>query len=98
MLYLNASQAIKIFGGEEEKPYSREQLLGVLAGTSTEDSLYESSKLPENKNLQVFLNDPIIQINSEKQFVIDAKGDEHPYSSLVIAVGATAKELTTAWC
>ena len=65
----------------------------MLAGTSTKDSLYESSKLPENENLQVFLNNPITEIDSEKQLVIDAKGDKHPYSSLVMAVGATPNSL-----
>ena len=55
LLHLDALQPIKIFGGEEEKPYSREHLLEVLAGTSSKDSLYESSKLPGNDHLQVFL-------------------------------------------
>lgn len=93
LLFLNAKQPIKIFGGEEEKPYSREHLLELLAGISTKDSLYESSKLPENEHLQVFLNNPIVSIDSDKQFVLDTKGEKHAYSALVMAVGATPNKL-----
>ena len=93
LLYLDSLQPIKIFGGEEEKPYSREHLLEVLAGTSTKDSLYESSKLPDNKNLQVFLNNPIAKIDGEKKLVTDSNGDSHPYSSHIMAVGATPNTL-----
>ena len=84
---------IKIFGGEEQQPYSRENLSKMLAGELSEDALHASSELPSNKNLDVFLNNPITKVDRENTFVTDNEGVEHPYKKLVIAVGSSPRML-----
>jgi len=93
LLHQQPNAKIKIFGGEEQQPYSRENLAKMLAGELSEDALHASSKLPSNKNLEVFLNNPITKIDREKTFVTDNEGVEHSYKKLVIAVGSSPRML-----
>ncbi|MFW5440776.1 MAG: NAD(P)/FAD-dependent oxidoreductase, partial [Methylophilaceae bacterium] len=91
--YLQPSAKLKIFGGEEQQPYSRENLSKMLAGELSEDALHASSRLPNAQNIEVFLNNPIVEIDRKNNFVTDSKGDEHPYNKLVIAVGSSPRML-----
>lgn len=84
---------IKIFGGEEQLPYSRENLSQMLAGELSEEALHETSRLPHTKNLKVFLNNPITDIDRVKRSVTDSNGIEHSYKKLVIAVGSSPRML-----
>ena len=79
---------IKIFSGEDKKPYSRENLSELLSGKISEQDLHSESKLPESKHIESFINNPIVNIDHENNKVVDADGIEHPYSSLVLAVGS----------
>ena len=93
LLHQQSNVKIKVFGGEQQQPYSRENLSQMLAGELSEDALHASSKLPSSKNLDVFLNNPITKVDREKTFVTDSEGVEHPYKKLVIAVGSSPKKL-----
>jgi len=88
-LFHNApSTYIKIFGGENRKPYSRENLSEFLSGKITEDDLSTHSKLPDSKFLTIYFNNMIQRIDIENSLVIDSKGVEHPYKNLVLATGS----------
>ncbi len=93
LLHLQPLAKIKIFGGEEQQPYSRENLSKMLAGDLSEDALHASGHLPTNKGLEVFLNNPISKIDRLTSMVTDSKGIEHPYNKLVIAVGSSPRML-----
>jgi len=91
--YLQPRLKLKIFGGEEQQPYSRENLSKMLAGELSEDALHASSKLPNSQNLEIFLNNPIVEIDRKSKFVTDSNGTNHPYKKLVIAVGSSPRLL-----
>ncbi len=91
--HLKPNDKLKIFGGEEQQPYSRENLSKMLAGDLSEDTLHASGKLPKSQNLTVFLNNPIVEIDKRNQIVTDKKGIEHPYKKLILAVGSTPRML-----
>lgn len=79
---------IKAFGGESALPYSREKLTKELSGELTKDFPFINSKLHESDNVQIFLNNLIVKIDTEKSEVIDSNGDKHAYSKLVLATGS----------
>ena len=63
LLYLDPTVSIKIFGGEDQQPYSRENLLKMLAGKYNDDQLHAATQLPDVKNVEILLNNPITTIN-----------------------------------
>ena len=88
-LFHNApSTYIKLFDGENRKPYSRENLSEFLSGKISEDDLSADSKLPDSKFLTTFFNNTIQKIDTKNYLVIDSKGVEHPYKNLVLATGS----------
>ncbi len=93
LLHHQPNVKIKIFGGEEQQPYSRENLSKMLAGELSEEALHASSKLPIKKNLDIFLNNPIAKIDRENTIVTDSKGIDHSYHKLIIAIGSSPKML-----
>lgn len=88
LLYRQPGAVIKIFGGEEQHPYSRESLSKLLAGNITKDSLFTTNKIHTSKDVKAYLNNPIVSIDSEKKEVTDSDGIQHAYKKLVIAVGS----------
>ena len=93
LLYLDPTVSIKIFGGEDQQPYSRENLLKMLAGKYNDDQLHAATQLPDVKNVEILLNNPITTINPENSNILDSQGDLHSYKYLVLAVGAQARML-----
>ena len=88
LLYRQPGAQIKIFGGEKQQPYSRENLSKLLAGELSEDSLYSSNKIHESKGVQAFFNTPIVKIDEKNATVTDSEGKQHPYEKLILAVGS----------
>ncbi|MCK5666082.1 MAG: NAD(P)/FAD-dependent oxidoreductase, partial [Thiotrichaceae bacterium] len=84
---------IKAFGGEDQLPYSREKRTKVLTGELSKDSLFINSKLHESDNVQVFLNNLIVNIDTTKSEVTDSNGDIHSYSKLVLATGSIPRTI-----
>lgn len=84
---------IKVFGGEAELPYKRENLSKMLAGDLSETDIKEIYNLPENKRLEVFLNNPVTAIDINKSEVVDSMGVHHPYKKLVFAVGSSPRTM-----
>ncbi len=91
--HLKPNDKVKIFGGEEQQPYSRENLSKMLAGELSEDALHASGKLPKSQNLEIFLNNPIVEIDKHNRIVTDKEGVEHPYKKLIIAIGSLPRML-----
>lgn len=88
LLYRQPGALIKVFGSEEQQPYSRENLSKLLAGELTKDSLYSKSKIHISKTVKTFLNNAIVKIDTKKSEVTDSDGVKHPYKKLVLAVGS----------
>ncbi len=91
--HLKPNDKLKIFGGEEQQPYSRENLSEMLAGELSEETLHASGKLPKSQNLEVFLNNPIVEIDKHNQIITDNEGVKHAYKKLIIAVGSSPRML-----
>ena len=84
---------IKMFGGEAELPYKRENLSKMLAGDLSETDIKNNFTFPEGEQLDIFLNNPITTINTEKAEVVDSLGNHHLYKQLIIAVGSTPRTI-----
>lgn len=82
---------VKVFGGEPWKPYNRVRLTDVLSGKSSQESLFDSEKLPDSPNITQLLNNPITEINHEARYVVDSNGIRHFYKQLVLALGSQAR-------
>lgn len=93
LLFRQPGALIKVFGGEEQQPYSRENLSKLLSGELTKDSLYTRNKLHTSKALKVFLNNPITKIDTQNKRATDSAGVQHPYKKLVLAVGSFPRML-----
>ncbi len=93
LLYQDPNIPIKIFGGEDQQPYSRDNLLQMLNGKFTEDQLHAATELPDVKNVEILLNNPIKCIDSKRAKVTDSLGEIHSYNKLVLAIGAQANML-----
>ena len=93
LIYKQPGAFIKVFGGEEQQPYSRENLTKLLSGDLTEEKLYSTNKIHESKNIQVFLNNPVVKIDSKNSFITDSYGEQHAYEKLVLAVGSFPKKM-----
>ncbi|MEE9310298.1 MAG: FAD-dependent oxidoreductase [Cocleimonas sp.] len=93
LLHLQPSIKIKVFGGEEQQPYSRENLSKMLAGDLTEDALHAGSRLPASRGIETFLNNPITKIDKILNIATDSHGVEHHYKNLVLAVGSAPRML-----
>jgi len=88
LLFRQPGAKIKVFGGEEQQPYSRENLSKLLSGDVTKEVLHSRNKLHTSKNVRVFLNNPIVAIDPDNKTVTDSAGESHSYSQLVLAVGS----------
>ena len=93
LLYQQPNTFIKVFGAEDKLPYSRENLTQLLAGDVSEDKLYSSNEIHTSKNVNVYFNTPIINIDTDKAFITDKQGNTHPYSKLILAVGSAPRML-----
>ena len=93
LIYKQPGAFIKVFGGEEQQPYSRENLTKLLSGDLTEERLYSTNKIHESKNTQVFLNNPIVEVDTKNDIVIDSHGEQHAYEKLVLAVGSFPRNM-----
>ncbi len=93
LTYKQPGAFIKVFGGEEQQPYSRENLTKLLSGDLTEEKLYSTNKIHESQNIQVFLNNPVVEIDSKNSFITDSHGEQHAYEKLVLAVGSFPKKM-----
>ncbi len=87
------SVTIKIFGGEEQQPYSRENLSRLLAGDVAKESLFSTNEIKPSKNIETYLNNLIVNIDPKKSEVTDSKGDVHSYQKLVFAVGSFPRRM-----
>ena len=88
-LYRQPGVFIKVFGGEEQQPYSRENLSRLLAGELTKDSIYSRHKLHSSKTVRLYLNNPVAGIDPKKQTITDSEGEVHAYKKLVLATGSS---------
>jgi len=93
LLFRQPGAAIKVFGGEPQQPYSRENLSKLLAGEMTKETLHSRNKLHSSNDVQVFLNNPIVDIDTKNTEITDSEGVKHPYSKLVLAVGSFPRTL-----
>lgn len=86
---------IRFLGAEEHAPYNRPPLSKELLQTPghghAEVAFPIRSALEEG--VEWMLGRPATALDTVRQVVTDARGDEHPYSALVIATGLRPKPL-----
>jgi len=80
-----------VYGSEPWQPYNRVRLSDLLAGEIEWDEISNELSVPEESNVFVKINTPIIQIDKSNKCVIDVNGNQQPYSHLILAVGSRAR-------
>jgi len=85
---------IDIIGDEVHQPYNRPPLSkDVLASSVSHEAVKFPHALTES-NTNWILGTKVVRADLESKKVIDAFGNEHPYSALVIATGLRARKLS----
>lgn len=89
LLRLAPNRPLTIFGAEPWEPYNRVRLSELLSGSVEWNEIANDLKIPAGKkNAFLKINTPIVGIDRKNQQVIDATGAQHPYSTLILAVGS----------
>ncbi|MGR8940818.1 MAG: FAD-dependent oxidoreductase [Gammaproteobacteria bacterium] len=89
LLRLAPQRPITIFGAEPWEPYNRVRLSELLAGSVEWDEIANDLNIPpENPHAFLKINTPIVGIDRTSKCVVDATGMQHPYSTLILAVGS----------
>jgi len=77
-----------IFGNEPWVPYDRVKLSSFLAGEIKWNELTDSQSIAENSHVIQHHNCAIVEIDREKNSVVDQYGQEYQYKKLILAVGS----------
>lgn len=82
---------IKIFSDEPYPFYSRMRLTDILAGKSDKDRLIiRGDEWYDQNKIELFLNNPVTDIDIEKKEIITGSKEKVPYDKLLLATGGTA--------
>ena len=84
----NKTVEIYIFTNEPYHFYSRIHLSTFIGdNTSPEDILIYPPSWYEEQNIQVLLKTPVLEINPNKNYILDWAGNKYEYDKLIIASG-----------
>lgn len=79
-----------VFGNEPYQPYNRVQLSSLLAGDVSREAMNLTMPDPSLHPHFEFIIAAIRQIQTDRQAVTDAKGNQYNYDKLIIATGSRA--------
>lgn len=79
---------VTLFDEEPWDPYDRVSLAQVLSGAANWLDLENLPPLPEGARIKQYSNGKIVAIDRRRRMVIDANGDTHGYSRLILATGS----------
>lgn len=80
---------ITVFGEEERRAYDRVHLSEYFSG-KTVDAMYLSEpNWYKAQNIQLYLGDPIVEIDKFKKYIISSSGTTLPYDYLIFATGSS---------
>jgi len=82
--------AVTCYGGEEWQPYNRVKLSELVSGAMDFEELELPQAYQDSEWVEFQLNRPVSAIDRENQCVITDDGVKHPYSKLILAIGASA--------
>lgn len=76
------------FGEEPKRAYDRVHLSEYFSGKSAEDLSLSPQGWYADKNIQLYLNDPVVSVNTCEKFVTSKNGIIQEYDFLVFASGS----------
>lgn len=79
---------IVVFGDEPRPAYDRVHLTDLLSGTSSTNLLLASSDWYAHNGIELFLDDPVVEVDRENGVVRSQSGRSIAYTRLVFATGA----------
>jgi nitrite reductase (NADH) large subunit len=79
---------IVVFGDEPRPAYDRVHLTDLLSGTSSTKLLLASADWYAHNGIELFLDDPVVEIDRVNGVVHSKSGQAIPYTRLVFATGA----------
>lgn len=81
--------SLTVLGAERCAPYNRVLLTDVLAGLIDEDEIFD--RPADQRGATVHTGVSAVRIDRERRVVRTDDGGVHPYDSLVLATGSTAR-------
>jgi len=81
---------ITVFGEEPRRAYDRVHLSEYFNGKTAEDLSMSSANWYQENNIQLYLGDPVLEINRISKTVHSQKGITLPYDYVVLATGSAA--------
>ena len=81
---------ITVFGEEPRRAYDRVHLSEYFNGKSAEDLSMCSTSWYHENNIQLYLGDPVLEINRKAKTIHSQKGITLPYDYLILATGSAA--------
>lgn len=92
ILIRRPDQPLVVYGAEPWEPYNRVRLSELLAGDVEWNEIANILETGDHKqDAQVRINTQISRIDRANKAVIDASGNRHSYSRLIIATGSRAQ-------
>jgi len=79
---------IVVFGDEPRPAYDRVHLTDLLSGTSSTNLLLASTDWYAHNGIELFLDDPVVEVDRENGVVRSQSGRSIAYTRLVFATGA----------
>ena len=79
---------IVVFGEERHPAYDRVHLTDIFSGRPPETLILAEEDWYEENGIELYLNNPVIEIDRENSFVVAASGVCVPYNRLVFATGS----------
>jgi nitrite reductase (NADH) large subunit len=79
---------IVVFGEERFPAYDRVHLTDIFAGRAPEALILAEEDWYEANGIELYLGNPVVDIDREQSFVVAATGDLVPYNRLVFATGS----------
>lgn len=81
---------ITVFGEEPRRAYDRVHLSEYFNGKTAEDLSMSSASWYQENNIQLYLGDPVLEINRSAKTIHSQKGITLPYDYLILATGSAA--------
>lgn len=88
LLARDVRRRVLVLGGEACEPYDRVRLSSALAGECNWQMLSSGAGLPSDPRIEARYGTHIVSIDRVRRCVIDAQGQQYPYSALVLATGS----------
>ncbi len=89
LLRRNPDLPVVLYGAEPWEPYNRVRLSALLSGEARLEGIQNPLQLPASSSVVQHHNCPVLRIDCEQRYLVDARGCEQRFRALVLATGSS---------